>query len=387
MEAKLLTELLACEIKGTLPDASYSALSEKELFELYKISVKHDVAHLAADALKRANALPSGKPQEAFMQQYTTALFRCEGFLHTIDEIRTAFCGHNIPFVMLKGSAIRKYYPEEWMRTSCDVDVLVKPEDVERASEVFISELSYEKTDADVHDIAFTSDGNVRIELHFHTIEDDVFGKANKIMLKIWDFAHKIGETSEYELSDEMIYFYQIVHTAKHFHIGGCGIRPIIDIWVLQRSENFDENAGRELLKTAGLGKFEEALTKLSKIWFDGEAYTDGLKKVGDYILNGGAYGTSDNVIKLRTIRKGRFRYILGRIFAPYEVIAKRYPIVGKHKWLTPLFAVIRPFGLIFEGRLKHGAKELSSAITVNGKSAKEYTDVFDTVGLDGKNL
>ena len=30
-----------------------------------------------------------------------------------------------IPFLPLKGSVIRQYYPEPWMRTSCDIDILV----------------------------------------------------------------------------------------------------------------------------------------------------------------------------------------------------------------------------------------------------------------------
>ena len=40
-----------------------------------------------------------------------------------------------IPFVPLKGSVIRKYYPEAWMRTSSDIDVLVHKEDVEKTTD------------------------------------------------------------------------------------------------------------------------------------------------------------------------------------------------------------------------------------------------------------
>lgn len=383
MEAKLLTELLACEIKGTLPDASYSALSEKELFELYKMSVDHDVAHLAADALKRANALPSGKPQEAFMQQYTTALFRCEGFLHTIDEIRTAFCRHNIPFVMLKGSAIRKYYPEMWMRTSCDIDVLIKTEDVEKATEIFAAELSYERVAETAHDVSFTSDGNVHVELHFDTIEDYVFKEANSILAEIWNYATRVGDTSEYELTDEMLYFYHVAHTAKHFKNGGCGIRPIIDLWVLQKSKDFDINAGRELLASAGLGKFEETLTKLSKIWFDSEKYDDEIKKVEEYIINGGVYGNTESAVKLSATKKGKLKYILSRIFVPYKILQVKYPVLKKYKWLTPVFTVVRWFEMVFQRRLKDRLSELSTTIGVDKSTAKEYSNIISIAGLN----
>lgn len=386
MEAKLLTELLACEIKGTLPDASYSALSEKELFELYKISVKHDVAHLAADALKRANALPSGKPQEAFMQQYATALFRCEGFLHTIDEIKTAFFGHNIPFVLLKGSAIRNYYPEMWMRTSCDIDVLVKPEDVDRASDIFVSELSYKKEIVGSHDVEFISTGNVNVELHFDTIEDYIFKTANEVMSGIWNYAIRVGDTVEYELTDEMLYFYHVAHTAKHFKNGGCGIRPIIDLWVLQKSKDFDISAGRELLASTGLGKFEETLTKLSKIWFDGDVCDGEIKKVEEYILNGGVYGNTESAVKLSAAKEGKLKYILHRIFAPYDLLKARYPILKKNKWLTPVFTVVRWFEMVFQRRFKDRLSELSTTVGVDENVAKEYSDIVSISGLDEAN-
>ena len=52
------------------------------------------------------------------------------------ENLCSAFEKAQIPFLPLKGSVIRKYYPEAWMRTSCDIDILVHDEDVGRAKEI-----------------------------------------------------------------------------------------------------------------------------------------------------------------------------------------------------------------------------------------------------------
>ncbi|MBO4954226.1 MAG: nucleotidyltransferase family protein, partial [Clostridia bacterium] len=36
-----------------------------------------------------------------------------------------------IDFMPLKGAVIRQYYPEPWMRTSCDIDIHVKKDRLE----------------------------------------------------------------------------------------------------------------------------------------------------------------------------------------------------------------------------------------------------------------
>jgi hypothetical protein len=79
----------------------------------------------------------------------------------TLDEAK-------IPFIVLKGAVIRKYYPEPWMRSSCDIDILVKESDLERATEVVKTELGFTVTDKTHHDIQMYSPSGVMFELHFY---------------------------------------------------------------------------------------------------------------------------------------------------------------------------------------------------------------------------
>ncbi|MFX7845188.1 nucleotidyltransferase family protein, partial [Acinetobacter baumannii] len=72
------------------------------------------------------------------------------------------------------------------------------------------------------------------IELHFNLIEDHRIKGASAILNRVWDAAVPCGGwTYQYEMPDELFYFYHIAHMAKHVENGGCGIRPFLDIWVL----------------------------------------------------------------------------------------------------------------------------------------------------------
>ena len=50
-----------------------------------------------------------------------------------LKTVRRALDGANIPYVLLKGAVIQHLYPEAWMRTSSDIDVLVHEEDLDAA--------------------------------------------------------------------------------------------------------------------------------------------------------------------------------------------------------------------------------------------------------------
>ena len=62
---------------------------------------------------------------------------------------------------------------------------------------------------------------------------------------------------------------------------------------------------------------------------------------------------------------------ILKKIFLPYSQLKYAYPVLQKHKWLTPLFEVVRWFRIIFKGR----AKILSKQLKANKQISEEQTD------------
>ena len=163
-----------------------------------------------------------------------------------------------------------------------------------------------------------------------------------------------------HEMLDEYYYFYHIAHMAKHFENGGCGIRPFIDILILDNVQDADIEKRDKLLQQGNLLKFANVARKLSRIWFSNEPYDYISQQMEDYILRGGVYGNNENRITVQQQKKGgRIKYALSKIFIPYDVIKFHYPILQKHKWLTPFMEVRRWFKLIFCGHAKRTINEL----------------------------
>lgn len=60
---------------------------------------------------------------------------------------------------------------------------------------------------------------------------------------------------------------------AKHFENGGCGIRPFVDLCILDDLPNSDVAKRNALLEKGNLLKFANVARKLSRAWFVAEDY------------------------------------------------------------------------------------------------------------------
>ena len=84
----------------------------------------------------------------------------------------------------LKGVVIRELYPEPWMRTSCDTDILVHRKDLKKAENVLINELEFVKQDESVYDVTLRSINGVTVELHYDLIEENPSKDSYKVLKK-----------------------------------------------------------------------------------------------------------------------------------------------------------------------------------------------------------
>ena len=102
-----------------------------------------------------------------------------------------------------------------------------------------------------------------------------------------------------------------------------------------------------------------------------------------DYILRGGVYGNNENRIMVHQQRKGgKIKYALSKIFIPCDVIKFQYPILQKHRWLTPFMEVRRWFKLIFCGHAKRSMRELSYNSNISQSQADEMKNFLYEIGL-----
>ena len=369
-----------------LSEQNKRVCSQEIIHEFLELAKKHDILHLLALGLKE-NDLLSLCPKDT-RNAIFKAVYRYERLNLDFTFLCDFFEKENISFVPLKGSMIRNYYPEPWMRTSGDVDILVHEDDLTHITEALTKNFDYEFITKDSHVVMFRTPRNVYIELHYNLLEECDEHNGWDSLLNVWNAVTvRKGLEYFYEMPDDLFYFYHIAHMAKHFENGGCGIRPFIDLWILDRIDSADMDRRDGLLQEGRLFTFANVARRLSRVWFDGEEHDAITQRMEAYILSGGVYGNSTNRIMVQQQQKGgRIKYALSKIFIPYDVIKFQYPILQKHRWLTPIMEARRWCRLIFCGHLKRTAKELKYNIRLSSNDAADTQNFLRDIGLWSKN-
>ena len=383
---KALCSLVGAALLGKIADYDEikAAISDGGTDELYSLAKEHDLAHLVGCELDKLSLLSDDEISKKLRKAHYAAVFRYRGMEYAVAEIKNAFCKANIPHMPLKGSVLRYGYPEAWMRTSCDIDVLVKREDVERAGEVLVGELGYTLDHNSEHDVTYTSTGGVTVELHFTLIEASENERIVNILRDPWSSATPDDNGYTYIMNDALFYFYHVAHMLKHFLYGGCGIRSFVDLWVLDNMKNIDTAARDKLLLDADILTFAEKSRALA-LCFLGEREADAeMERFGDYVISGGIYGGVETRVYIQQARRGgKLGYAMRRIFPPYKTLSIIFPIAKKHKILVPILHVVRWFKIIFGGKARSSVRELKANSALDEKKAKEAEEMLLGLGID----
>lgn len=357
----LLFSLIRAAFFGTPVEERVKAACTPELLEqVYPLAKSHDVAHLAGQALDKLG-LPDSQPLTKFRNKMLQAVYRHAQQEYEYGQVCQALEAAQIPYLPLKGTVLRPYYPQPWMRTSCDTDILIHREDLERAKTIILHDLHFTERRTSPHDVSLISPTKELLELHFAIIEDFVSPKAREILDRVWEYVTPAeGSAYRYEMPDELFYYYHIVHMAKHVENGGCSIRFFLDTWILNHRVPHDPAKREALLEEGGRLTFDRSARKLAEIWFGEEKMDTPSHYFAGYILRGGNFGNMTNRVAIRQSKEGgRWRYMLKRVILPYDLIKYYFPILQKHKWLTPWYQIVRWWNLLTRGNVRHSIGEV----------------------------
>ena len=386
MEEKLISilfSLLRYEVCGG------EALSEEEAAyananreALYGLSKSHDVAHLVGHALSGQGLYDAADPIfRKFEKQQILAIYRYEQSAFELQQICEVLERAKIDHLPLKGAIIRDLYPEPWMRTSCDLDILIREEQLAQTIDALTQELGYEaQSTRNYHDISLFSPGGIHLELHFNIMEN--MENIDRMLSKVWEHAAPMAGGHRYAQSPAYFMFHHIAHMAYHFVNGGCGIKPFLDLCVLQEKMAYDSVQLRQFLDVCELGSFYDSVLCLKDVWFAGKASDSLCAKMQTYLLTGGVYGSLENKAASRQKKGGKLGYALSRLLLPYDTLKQYYPILQKHKWLFPIMQVRRWGRVLFCGRMKASVKELSASGKVTKDEAKQMQNFLSDLGL-----
>jgi hypothetical protein len=346
-----------------------------------KLAKRHDLLHLAAQGLVD-NDLCKETIRERLIEEQHLAVFRVEQIQYELAHISQELSEAKIAYIPLKGAIIRQYYPEPWHRTCCDIDILIKEADIEEAVCVLKEKLGYTNEERAYHDVSLLAPSGVHLELHFSILEK--MGNIDKLLEKVWGYAEKVeGKEYEYGLTNEFLLFHVVAHGSYHFLHGGCGVRSLLDLYLLEKKLPYDQEKFQNMLKTCSLVKFYEGMHALACAWFQGEPLQEKYADMQAYILGGGIYGTMQNRIAVEHVKAGgRRKYLWRRIFMPYSELKKVYPALEKHKWLTPFYQVRRWGKVLLRGKLKTSVKEWNMSASVGENDKNRVEAMMKTLGL-----
>ena len=391
----ILINSIKYEICGRTEEIVLPEFSVLCFIDLFRLSKKHDITPIVGNALNKCGAfehLPVDieesereaitKIKTKFDEQIFTAVYHYENINNELREIRRVLGEAKIPFIPLKGSVIRRYYPEPWQRTSCDIDVLVKEKDADKASKVLAERLQYKINEKGQHDVSLFSPSNIHVELHFKLM--DIEFKQVSVLRDIWN-GGEITPVSgyEYRMSKELFLLYHIYHMAKHFVHGGCGIKPFIDLWIIKNKIGFDGGKAQKMLQESGLLAFYERSIDLMSVWFEGKPHNSVTQEMEDYILQGGVYGTLEQQLAMSQNKKGgKFRHLLSKIFLSYEQMKVYYPSVKNCPILFPFYQVRRWFRILFCGGRKTAMNEIKLNQSIPEEKKQAAKKLIDELGL-----
>ena len=171
-------------------------------------------------------------------------------------------------------------------------------------------------------------------------------------------------------------------HMAYHFVSGGCGIRSLMDIWVMEQKMGLSYTSAKELLTRAGLYDFARGMSRVANQCFTENATDDFAELTLKYIYTGGVYGSKENTVAVKKSQnKSSFVYVLRRMFLPYRTMVLGYPILKKAPFLLPFCWVARWIRAIF-GKSKRITNEINCVSNMSDERIDEVKEIRRQLGL-----
>ena len=365
-------------------------LDEGEFENLYTISKKHSIANIVYYGLQKNKIKLVPETEEQFSKYTYTHLCQYVQQSNKLNKIKNLLNQNNIPYIVLKGSRMRKYYPSADMRTSCDIDILFDAED-SKITEILLANNFQFDVDGGTT-INFRVPPMVEVEMHRYLFDnrldfsdyfDDMFSKSVKAS----------PETSEFIMSEEDFYAYMVAHMAKHFSRYGSGVRTVLDLYVYHKNapDNFDYSKAKSILKEIGLFDFEQRIYTLISKWFSGEEWTETDLNLTDYIVGAGIYGNRKIVDSLKLIdeedasvakQKQNIRFL----FPSVSYMSIQYPILKKMPFLLPFYWFVRALR-VFTPERKKAFDRQKSLNKIDDEYIKFTRDVMNELHLDANVL
>ena len=282
-----LLEILRREVTGQ-DGTEKMELSVAGLNAVMRLAREHAVTGLVANAAARNRIVIAGGAAEGrgeavmrLMQQTMAHRQNQRRFEDAVGRFARLMEENSIAYVVFKGLAVARHYPEPFARTMGDVDFYVPQGDFLRVVEVIEQGLHVEidKEDVDKH-YSFDWQG-IRFEMHYQI---ETFGDCrhqfrfnrmiDEAMAEHTDsFTVCDSDGNETEVcvlppTEDLIVVFK--HWFNHLLVEGVGLRQTLDLAVLLNAYRDKINVGRLMTALDGIGymKAFRAMLAMMKRYF-----------------------------------------------------------------------------------------------------------------------
>ena len=352
-ECDYLIHLVRCGIHNTQPEELPQGLDFQRVYEW---GAYHHVANIAFYALEKLKTKPQDSLYAKWEADRNRAVIRDMNQCYAAEEIRTAFREGAIRSLEMQGTKIKPLYPQSDYRTMSDIDFVVEPENMAKAKEI-LENLGYQcKIEHGVEVVAFRPP-NIHVEVH---TEYFAHNEDFRSILPAPFTSPEANSISEF-------YLYNILHIAKHYLYGGCGIRRVLDVYYLNRNygDIIDSDYVASLLEKAKVSQLAAELTVLANAWFGEGEQVAVDRDVASYVTKSGVHGhrANERNNRLKKLEGSKGEILWKRFWGTKQILRKSYPILERHKILYPFCWMHRALRALHPRKMKGLVREVKAVL------------------------
>ena len=380
-------------------------LESIDIPKLYQICYEQNLDSLVYLQIRKV--LDSINRKYKFFQSLMSDVFCDVNRKDMLREFTSYMEEKKIPFICMKGSIFRDYYPIPAVRSMGDVDIIIKPEDKETVDDIFVNQMGFTRF-VDNHSVWTYYLKDFQFEVHNHMFYEELTSDFDYIDYFDHIFEH-IHHDKVFDIESEYLYvpdenyhfLYLMTHTAKHIINNGSGFRAYLDMVMFTRNnEKLDWEWISEELKKMNLLQFAETCFALCERWFDvkmplphKELDESFFEEITEKTFNDGVFGldNKDNegahtAKEIKRENRGYWltsvRLMTHLLFPPYEdmILAPWYSFLKGKRWLLPFAWIYRWIYCIIH-KFRFALSRLTEPFRIKEKIEKRE-DYINTWGL-----
>ena len=324
---------------------------------------------------------------QKLQKTYFRVMIQSQRQMKALEQVLAAFREHGIDHMPLKGTNLKELYPQPELRPMGDADILIRVEQYGQIKPI-LEKLGFQEKEETQHELTWHRQ-DLYLELH-KCLFAERLQEYHSYYGDGWKLAQS-GEGCCYHLQPEDEFVYLFTHMAKHYRFTGIGIQHILDLYIYRKAHpDMDESRIEQTMQRLYLLQFYHNIMDFLAVWFDGREPDDKTELMLHHILSGGSWGDKENKFYSNQVKRlaqtgkrrvGKLAMILDSLFPSLERMQCRYRVLFHHKWLYPVFVVVRWMEILLR-RPKTLIHRLRKVNQVDDEKVELRRQTLEAVGL-----